>query len=190
MPPVLPCRPWSVVATLLALAACGTGSTPAPEYAPLPDDPRLPPTGRPAPGAGGAAGAPDAACIPAGTYDVAVDLSAAVISQANTGMDDTVWCQSMLEAVPAQMMASMTIAHDGGALTVAWPPGHPVAVTPRGPCSFSVTTPPMPATFVFDGGVGRGTSTYTIGTQNHPDESCTATGATIAVTALPPLEAP
>lgn len=162
-------------------AGCSSGPKPAPDYAPLPDDPRLPAAG---PATATATAATDPACMPDGAYAVTVDLSSAIVTQANTGMGDDVWCRSMLAAVPAQGMDSMTIARSGGRLTVEWPAGHAVAVDVTGPCGFAVTAPPMPTTFTFAAGTGAGTSTYTIGTQNHPDESCTATAAKVMAVPL------
>lgn len=168
---------------LVATTACGGQATPR-EYAPLPPDPRLPTTTATATPVAAVA---DPACLPDGDYTVALDLSKAVIKQANTGMDDTAWCKSMLEVVPAQQMATMTIGRDARGLTVEWPSGHQAKIEVRGPCEFAITSPPMPAVIKFVDGQGAGTSTYTLGTSNHPDESCTAVDALVTVT---PLAAP
>src|SRR5688572_26202298 len=66
-------------------------------------------------------------CVPAGFYTVAVDLSAAKISQVNTGMDDTRWCESMLSVVPTAQMNAMRIGYDNGVLGVRWPPSRRVS---------------------------------------------------------------
>lgn len=166
------------------LAACSSGAKAPPDYPPLPGDP-------PRAGAAASPSEVDPGCVPAGAYDVAVDLSAAAITQQHTGMADTEWCEGMLAAVPAHMMASLTIGYEDGRLAVEWPTGTPIHVWPRGACGFEVTTPPMPVRFTFAGGRATGTSTYSIGTQNHPDESCTATDAQVSlVPAAAPDDAP
>ena len=48
-------------------------------------------------------------------------------------------------------------------------------------CGFEVSSPPIPARFTFVDGRGSATSDDSIGTQNHPDERCTAEGAKISV---------
>jgi len=131
--------------------------------------------------------APAPRCVPAGDYTVRVDLSSAQISQQNTDMADTRWCKSMLEAVPAQSMTSMRIAYPGDQLAVDWAGSRSVTVASE--CEFEITSPPMPARIRFAQGVGTGTTTYSIGTDNHPDESCSATGArlTIELSSAPPV---
>lgn len=119
--------------------------------------------------------------MPAGMYRVRVDLSAAKISQANTGMDGTEWCRSMLEAVPASMLSTMRISYEEGRLAVEWPRTRPAILAGVGACGFEISAPPIPAKFAFERGAGRATGTYSIGTKNHPDERCTAEGATILV---------
>lgn len=148
----------------LAAAACSSAPAPA-EPAPVPV----------------VAGpdAPPARCVPEGDYAVRVDLSSAQISQVNTGMSDTVWCKSILGAVPAQSMTAMKIAYTDGKLAVDWAGAK--ALTIESDCEFEILSPPMPAKIVFAGGHGTGTTTYSIGTDNHPDESCTATGATLRI---------
>ncbi|HTE53898.1 MAG TPA: hypothetical protein VK698_23745 [Kofleriaceae bacterium] len=123
--------------------------------------------------------APASRCIPAGTYAVHVDLSSATITQQNTGMGDTVWCKSILEAVPAQMMASMTIRYTDGRPEVDWSGSKSLTMT--GDCQLEITAPPMPTRITFVAGKGTGTTTYSTGTPNHPDESCTATNAVLTV---------
>jgi hypothetical protein len=112
-----------------------------------------------------------------------VDLSSAQITQVNTGMSDTVWCKALLEAVPAQSMAAMKIAYAQGRLAVDWSGSQ--SLTVAGGCEFEITSPPMPARITFAGGKGTGTTTYSIGTPNHPDESCTATGARLTIEPAP-----
>jgi hypothetical protein len=124
-------------------------------------------------------------CIPPGRYAVQVDLSTAHVSQKDTGMEGTEWCRSMLEAVPAHSMASMTIAYPDGRLAVEWSGSKSLSIASA--CEFEITSPPMPVRITFAAGRGHGTTTYSIGTANHPDESCTATGATIRVQ---PVERP
>lgn len=124
-------------------------------------------------------------CIPPGRYAVRVDLSSAQVSQKNTGMEGTEWCRSMLEAVPAHSMASMTIDYPEGQLAVDWSGSKSLSIA--GDCELEITSPPMPARITFAAGRGTGTTTYSIGTANHPDESCTASGATIRVE---PVERP
>lgn len=123
-----------------------------------------------------------AACIPAGVYQVSVDLSTAKLSQANTGMDDLTWCKSMLEAVPATAMATLEIKVEGNQLRLEWPPGHPQTIVSTGACSIGVTSPPMLATITFhDGGKATGATSYAVGSQNHPGESCSAVNAKLAL---------
>jgi hypothetical protein len=120
---------------------------------------------------------PAVACIPAGHYKVKVDLEGAKLSQANTGMDDLRWCKSMLEGVPATTMAILKIAVDAGQMTVEWPPGKASTIVSLGPCSFGITSPPMIAQLTFKNGKASGATSFAVGTQNHPDESCSAVGA-------------
>ncbi|MBA2540018.1 MAG: hypothetical protein H0V17_10315 [Deltaproteobacteria bacterium] len=121
-------------------------------------------------------------CIPAGTYRVSVDLSGAKLSQANTGMDDMTWCKSLLEGVPATTMSRLVIIVEGGQMRVEWPAGKPSTIVSTGTCSFGVTSPPMIATLTF-GNTGRasGFTSYQVGTQNHPEESCSAVGAKLTL---------
>ncbi len=139
--------------TLVILAACSGSAKPPPPVEPV-----------------------HVACIPAGLYKVTVDLGAAEITQVNTGMDDTRWCKSMLEGVPTVQMNELRIGYDPG-LEVSWPPSRMVTIEQKGDCSFTIANPPIPATFTFKDGRGEGVGTYDIGTANHPDEKCTATGA-------------
>ena len=120
-------------------------------------------------------------CIPAGLYTVKVDLSAAQLSQKNTGMADLTWCKSLLESVPATSMATMKITGDGGQMSVEWPPGQPMHLVAKGTCAFDITSLPMLSSITFADGKGSGTAGYTIGTQNHPDESCSAANAKLAI---------
>jgi hypothetical protein len=120
-------------------------------------------------------------CIPAGTYSVDVDLSTAKLSQVNTGMADLTWCKSILEGVPRMSMTRMKIAIDDGRMTVEWPPGQQLRIAARGDCTFEVTSPPIPSTITFANGRATGTASYSVGTQNHPDESCTAHHAKLAL---------
>ena len=118
-------------------------------------------------------------CIPSGAYRVTVDLTDAKITQGNTGMADTAWCKSMLAAVPAQMMGTMRIAVDDGAIGLEWPIGHAATATLTG-CNVEITSPPMVAKLTFADGKGTGTTTYTTGTQ-HQGDTCTATDAKLTV---------
>jgi hypothetical protein len=125
---------------------------------------------------------PAVACIPAGTYRVTVDLSGAKLSQVNTGMDDMRWCKSLLEGVPATTMSRLVITVDKGQMRVEWPPGKPSTIVSTGACSFAVTSPPMIATVTFGkNGRAAGATSYQVGTQNHPDESCSAVGAKLSL---------
>lgn len=152
-------------------------------YVPLASDPTAelptPPPREPLNPSGKPAGSiPATACISAGTYQVRVDLADAKLSQVNTGMTDLRWCRSLLEGVPATTMAVMKIAVAAGQMTVEWPPGNPSTIVALGPCSFAVTSPPMIAQLTFGkGGKAAGTTSYAVGTPNHPDESCSAVGA-------------
>jgi hypothetical protein len=123
--------------------------------------------------------APAGRCVPPGDYAVKVDLSSAQVTQRNTGMEGTEWCKSILEAVPAQSMAAMRISYTGDKLAVEWP--GPASIVVESDCEFEITSPPMPARITFSGGKGTGATTYSIGTPNHPDESCTATGARLSI---------
>jgi hypothetical protein len=161
--------------SLLLLAACGSTPKPPTDFPPLP-------------GESPAVAAAEVTCMPDGLYRVSVDLSSAKISQLNTGMDGTEWCRSMLQAVPSGMMSTMRISRDDGRLAVAWPHTRVVGIASLGACSFHVTTPPITAQFTFTGGRGSATGDYTLGTVNHPDESCTAEGARFTVEPAPPAE--
>lgn len=143
-------------------------------------DPRIPPVGSKMP-LSGSTSIPSSNCIPGGDYTVAVDLSAAQLSQNNTGMGDIAWCKSMLEAIPKAAMANMRIVVAGGQMSIEWPPGQPARLSPGGDCSFVITSPPMVSSITFETGRGSGTASYTVGTQNHPDESCSATGAVLSI---------
>lgn len=149
----------------------------------LPDRPArepLTPSGKPA------SSIPAVACIAAGDYKVRVDLSSAKLSQANTGMDDITWCKSMLEGVPATMMSILRIVVEGTQMRVEWPPGQPSTIVSLGPCSFGVTSPPMIAQLTFGkNGKANGATSYAVGTQNHPDESCSAVGAKLFLDKVP-----
>ncbi len=121
-------------------------------------------------------------CIPAGTYSVKVDLSTAKLSQINTGMDDMTWCKSLLELIPAKTMATLEVKVEGDKLTVEWPPGKPQTIVSIGACSIGITSPPMVAQLTFAStGKATGATSYSVGTQNHPDESCNAVGARLAL---------
>lgn len=144
------------------LAACSSSTKP-------PESPVSPP--QEAPKSAGIA------CIPAGLYKVTVDLSAAKITQVNTGMDDITWCRSMLEGVPTMQMNALRIDYDDGYLAVHWPPSRMVGVEQKGECAIAIANQPIPATFTFADGRAEGIGTYSIGTVNHPDEKCTATDA-------------
>lgn len=121
-------------------------------------------------------------CIPAGAYSVKVDLSSAKLSQVNTGMDDIAWCKSLLEGIPATTMATLAVIVEGGQMRVEWPPGKPQTIVSIGSCSIAITSPPMIAQMTFGkNGKATGATSYSIGTQNHPDESCSAVGAKLAL---------
>ena len=172
-------RPRPTLFLLALMAACGSSQRAEP-HAPIPADPA------PAAAAAEAEGGDSTGCIPAGTYDVKVDLATAMISQKNTGMGDTRWCKSILEGVPAQMMGRMVVTYPDGVLTVDW--GGPKAITMTGRCAFEVTEQPMPARISFAAGRGTGTTSYSTGSPNHPDESCTATSAKLQI--QPAAQAP
>lgn len=121
-------------------------------------------------------------CIPAGVYAVTVDLAGAKLSQVNTGMDDIAWCKSMLEGIPKSMMATLEVKVAGDQLQVEWPPGKPQTIVSIGACSIGVTSPPMIAQITFGkNGKASGSTSYAIGTQNHPDERCEAVGAKLTL---------
>jgi hypothetical protein len=190
---------------VVILAACGGGAKPPaqdprafPIEAPLVDAavveedlPFVPvggggePTPRPDPvkitgSPGSSIAASD--CIPAGVYQVSVDLSGAKVSQVNTGMDDLTWCKSMLEVIPAKTMATLEIKIEGKQMRLEWPPGQPQTIVSVGACSVGVTSPPMIAQITFGkNGKASGSTSYATGTPNHPDERCEAVGAKLAL---------
>ena len=153
--------------------ACACGGAPKPALNDLPPLPGDPPRVEPQATTG---------CIPSGSYRVTVDLADAKITQGNTGMADTAWCKSMLVAVPAQMMATMRIAVDDGAIGLEWPVGHAATATLTG-CDVEITSPPIAAKLTFADGKGTGMTTYTTGTQ-HEGDTCTATNAKLTVELL------
>jgi hypothetical protein len=159
------------------------GSTEQPPFQPIGEG--TPPTVMPKVGdrmpASGSTSIASTGCIPAGTYAVSVDLSAAQLSQTNTGQSDLTWCKSMLEGIPRAAMATMRIVVSGGQLSIEWPPGQPARLSPGGDCSFVITSPPMVSSISFANGRGSGTASYSVGTQNHPDERCSATGAVLTI---------
>ncbi len=190
-------------ALVLALAACGGAAKPAPNPRDFPIEapadaaieeelPFVPiggageePVARPDPvkitGTPGSAIAASS-CIPAGVYQVTVDLSSAKLSQVNTGMDDITWCKSMLEGIPKSMMATLEIKVEGNQMRLEWPPGKPQTIVSLGACSVGVTSPPMIAQMTFGNtGKASGSTSYAIGTQNHPDERCEAVGAKLSL---------
>jgi len=140
-----------------------------------------PPIASPRPAPTGSPSIPAAACIPAGRYAVEVDLSSAKVAQANTGMSDLTWCKSILEGVPKTAMATLEIKVAGGQLSLEWPPGQPARLAVRDTCSFDVTSPPMVSTITFANRKATGTTSYAVGSPNHPDESCSAVNATLAL---------
>jgi hypothetical protein len=163
--------------TALAFLASLMMSCSSPQKAGVKPGPAPAPATAPASALGSSA--PAGRCVPPGDYAVKVDLSSAQITQRNTGMEDTEWCRSILEAVPAQSMGAMRISYTGDKLAVTWP--NPASLVVRSECAFEITSPPMPTRISFSGGEGTGTTTYSIGTPNHPDESCTATGARLSI---------
>jgi hypothetical protein len=116
-------------------------------------------------------------CVPAGFYKVTVDLTTAQITQVNTGMTDTKWCESLLTVVPNTELKTMRIAYENGVLGVKWPPQRRVSAVSKGECELEISDEPVPMTVKFENGKGTGTSTYSLGSDNHPDEKCTATNA-------------
>lgn len=197
-------RRISIKFIVLALAACGCAGRPAPNprdvriEAPPVDaaiDEDLPfvpvggggeePVARPDPvkptgSPGSSIAASD--CIPAGVYQVSVDLGGAKVSQVNTGMDDLTWCKSMLELIPAKTMATLEIKVEGNQLRLEWPPGQPQTIVSIGACSVGVTSPPMIAQITFGkAGKASGSTSYATGTSNHPDERCEAVGAKLTL---------
>src|SRR5580704_7067490 len=122
-----------LAALVLACAACGASPPPSPSAQNIPEsdlDPK--PAGDPS--AGSAASTTtgvraDHSCVSAGSYNVALDLSSAKITQGDTGMgSDTTWCTSMLLGVAQQAMSSMAIRYDGDAVVIEWPAGHPATI--------------------------------------------------------------
>ncbi len=121
-------------------------------------------------------------CIAAGVYSVKVDLSSAKLSQVNTGMDDIEWCKSLLEGIPATTMATLQVVVEGDQMRVEWPPGKPQTIVSIGTCSIAITSLPMVAQMTFGkNGKATGATSYSVGTTNHPDESCSAVGAKLAL---------
>jgi hypothetical protein len=97
-------------------------------------------------------------CIPAGTYSVAVDLSTAKLSQANTGMADLTWCKSLLEGIPRMSMTRMKISVADEQMTVEWPLGQQVRLAAKDSCTFEIVSPPIPSTITFAAGRATGTA--------------------------------
>lgn len=117
-----------------------------------------------------------AACMPPGVYDVAFDLAPATLTV--EGQSDE-FCRSMLAAVPQTQLAEMKLAIEAGQLAVYWPGRQHVLV--HDPCSFEIKAPPVAATLTFVAGAGRGTGSYAVGSENHPGETCAATGVRITL---------
>jgi hypothetical protein len=164
-----------------ACAACGAGQPHSPpaqlvpesELDPKPATPADAATAPPTPGV-------DHNCIEAGLYNVDVDLGSATITQGDTGMSDTSWCASMLQAVASQQMATMSIRYEGDALVIEWPEGHGAMFDVSGPCDIAITSRPMPAKLHFDAGKASGTTSFTVGTQ-HVGDTCTAMNAKLTI---------
>ncbi|HEY1815393.1 MAG TPA: hypothetical protein VGG74_23755 [Kofleriaceae bacterium] len=166
---------------LLACAACGAGQPHSPPAQLVPESELDPKAPEPI----DAAVAPakptaDHDCIATGLYNVDVDLGSATITQGDTGMADTTWCASMLQAVASQQMATMSIRYDGDTLAIEWPEGHAAIFDVTGPCDVSITSPPMPARLHFDGSKGVGTTSFSVATQ-HVGDTCTAMHAKLTI---------
>lgn len=117
-----------------------------------------------------------AACMPPGVYDVAFDLSSAKLTVVG---QDEVFCRSMLEAVPKNLLDQMKLEIENGQLGVYWPTKLVIASTSQ--CQFEIKSPPVRATITFAGGNGTGTGSYAVGSSNHPGEKCEATGVKLTL---------
>jgi hypothetical protein len=147
------------------VAACGS----PPPKRPV-DDPK-PATGLPA-------------CIPAGDYTVAFDLSAATITP--TGTMSMGFCKPMAEQVPNAQLTKMKLYFADGRARADWP--RPIDLEQEHECEVDVSSGPVHAHLVFERGVGRGTADYTIGAVNNPAErgdTCEVLGAKLTVTRTP-----
>jgi len=158
---------------LLLVIGCG-GSQPKPH-----DIPPLPPEGSAA--APLPPGGP--ACMPAGSYAVTWDVSAAEVTGHGEMQDDESWCTAIAKTIPEQTMPRVAIDYDGGRLHVAWP--KPMVVTSHGDCAFDVEGE-VEIHVTFADGKGTGTAEYSVGAVNNPQEgSCKVRGVKLTVIPQP-----
>ena len=115
--------------------------------------------------------------MPAGTYAVTFDLSAAKFT--TTGGMDLDLCKQLATSVAATKLRSMTISFPGGTLAVEWPRSQ--IVTARGECAFDIASRMVPAKIAFSEAKGTGTSDYAIGSPRNADESCNVGGAKLTL---------
>src|SRR6185312_17053598 len=154
------------LAVVAACMACGAGQPHSPPAQLVPEaelDPKAPSASASPDDAAVAPPAPAANhdCIAAGLYNVDVDLGSATITQGDTGMADTTWCASMLQAVASQQMSTMAIRYDGDALAIEWPEGRGATLEVTGPCDVTITSRPMPARLHFAQGKATGSTSFT-----------------------------
>lgn len=174
------CHDRCVRLVFVMLIGCSLAAKTPAEFPPLPGE------------AGSGSGSPppvattraDSKCIPLGVYTVSVDLTDAKITQKNTGMDSTEWCTSMLQGLAQLGMSQMLISYEDDKLAIIWGQRRAELAVKSG-CEFEITLP-FPAKIAFANGTGSGTTTYTGGAVNHPDESCTATDAKIVLAPFKP----
>jgi hypothetical protein len=76
-------------------------------------------------------------------------------------------------------MGELRLSYPDGKLLVEWP-NHMIVIV-RSDCSFELKGA-VPAKVTFEGGKGRGTADFAIGTPNHPDEQCSAKGVQLEIT--------
>jgi len=182
------------------LAGCSSNPKPPPGgYSPLPPDHPTPRVGSATPAGTAPAGSdpaipldgvPDPTapvisfpaggppCMPAGDYTVAFDFSAALFTVSG-GMDQK-FCEAMAEGIATKNLTAMRISFDGGTLAAEWP--QPQTVIVRGECDFEIVSRPAPSRISFEGGVGTGSTSYTLGTPNHPSERCDAKNVKLTIT--------
>jgi hypothetical protein len=153
---------------LVLVIGCG-GSQAKPH-----DVPPLPPEGSAAP-----LPASGPACMPAGSYAVTWDVSAAEVTGHGEMQGDEGWCTSIARTIPEQTMPRVAIDYDGGTLHVAWP--KPMVVTTHGDCAFDVEGE-VEIHVTFAGGKGAGTAEYSVGAVNNPQEgSCKVRGVKLSI---------
>lgn len=170
-------RSWALVGVAIAMG-CGPAGAPQSDYptlentapAPVSADagPRIEsrlPTGGPS-------------CMPAGQYDVDLDLSKASY-EVGGGMDLD-YCQKQSEAaLPALGASALEIGYPDGKLQVLWPEAR--AIKPLGPCGFEDQIGDVPIQLTFVDGLGSGTANFAMVTPNHPDEVCKINGVLVHV---------